>query len=492
MMREMASVLAGWLALTISSGIVSAAVLHVPDEYATIQAGIDASVDGDTVMVAEGTYAGEGNRDIDFAGKGVVLLSEHGPALTVIDCEGSEEEPHRGFYFYGGEDSTSAVQGFTVTNGYVTDTGGGIRCRYSSSPTIRDNAIVGNTASYGGGIYCESSSPIINSTLIGGNHADQGGGGIRCYSNASPRIEECAIISNTAEVGGGGICCWDHCSPQLSRNVIAGNVTGSGGGIYCNDNSSPTIAGTAIAGNTADYGGGVRCYDFSSPLLVGCTFAGNWATAYGGAFHNFNSSPTLLHSILYGDSAGTSGDEIYSVGADSVVVSYSDVEGGWPGEGNIDAFPMFVLAERRDYRLLWHSPCIDAGHPDSLDPDGTRCDMGASYFDQNDYLTLYLTPDATSVPGGGTLGITYTAINRWAQPEVFWVLTQVTMPNGSTLDVLGPDQYTLPGDVTVVRRLVHNVPLAAPLGRYRYRSMIGVPPSTLYDEDAFRFTITAE
>jgi len=75
---------------------INAATIHVPADQPTIQAGIDATVNGDTVLVADGTYTGDGNRDIDFGGKSIVLKSENGSVLTVIDCEGNPGNVHRG------------------------------------------------------------------------------------------------------------------------------------------------------------------------------------------------------------------------------------------------------------------------------------------------------------------------------------------------------------------------------------------------------------
>ena len=76
------------------AGLASAVTIHVPGDSATIQAGINGTMDSDTVLVADGTYTGDGNRDNDFGGRNIVVMSENGPEVTIIDCEG-----HRGFNF---------------------------------------------------------------------------------------------------------------------------------------------------------------------------------------------------------------------------------------------------------------------------------------------------------------------------------------------------------------------------------------------------------
>ncbi|MCH7947513.1 MAG: hypothetical protein IIC66_06905, partial [candidate division Zixibacteria bacterium] len=187
-----------YFALSIMMFIVAvstaqSATIHVPADLPTIQAGIDAAIAGDTVLVADGTYTGPGNRDIDFGGKGIVLKSENGTGVTIIDCEGSESNQHRGFYFHSGEDSTAVVDGFTIQGGYA-DYGGGINCDSSSSPKRINNPISGNSAGgNGGGIYCIASSPTISNNTISGNttpcseDASVGnGGGIYCVSNSNP------------------------------------------------------------------------------------------------------------------------------------------------------------------------------------------------------------------------------------------------------------------------------------------------------------------
>ncbi len=488
-------------ALLVATGLVTglpAATINVPGDAATIQAGVNAAAAGDTVLVAAGTYTGNGNRDIDSNGKAVVVMSAGGPVVTIIDVQGSPGALHRGFDFESGEGSGSVVKGFTIRNGWETE-GGGIRCRNGSSPVIEDNIIIDNTAEdagdgEGGGIFCEDgSSPSILDNIISGNLSDGEGGGIFCRQNSSPLISGNRVLNNTAEDDGGGIFCRDFSAPTITDNIVSNNFSlNDGGGIVCRENSSPLITGNEIVENSADsVGGGLICRNDASPGLNGNTFTGNSAGQRGGGIAvRDNSFPTAIHTILWDDTAPL-GPEIHVDGTSGITVTYSDVEGGFAGTGNIDADPVFVLAADQDVRLLWESPCIDAGHPDSLDADGTRRDMGANFFDQDDFLTLYLTPDDVEIAPGGQLNVTYTLINRMAQAEPFWILSQVILPNGNLIPVLGPDQFTLPANFTAQAQVTHNVPPATPDQRYVYRSRIGIPPATLYDEDRFTVRIVS-
>ena len=97
-----------------------------PADFNTIQAAIDDSNNGDIIVVYPGTYTGDGNRDINYHGKAITVRSTDPNnvdivAVTIIDCNGTEDDPHRGFYFRNSENSNSVLDGLTITNGYVTD-----------------------------------------------------------------------------------------------------------------------------------------------------------------------------------------------------------------------------------------------------------------------------------------------------------------------------------------------------------------------------------
>lgn len=535
------------LAITLTTAVAGlATTIHVPGDYGTIQAGINASVDGDTVLVAAGIYSGTGNRDITFGGRAIVVMSEDGPDVTIVDCgesAGSPSDPHRGFDFVSGEDETSVLQGFTIRNGFVFEESGGAILCFSSSPTLRGNIIVDNRAGLtggedsGGGISCVyASSPIIVDNVIRGNTAVYTGGGIFCYLNSSPTIRGNIISENSSFTGGGinisygsmplieenlitnnfligteggagGIICYGSSSPVIRRNTITGNRSNNaGGGIVCQWSSSPSIVGNTIAGNTAaKRGGGIYSNYGSSPTIWNNTIVDNAADSLaGGLYFSIDSHPTVMNSILWNNSAPM-GKEVYlgdTGDPSSLTISYSDVEGGqesiflesgctlnW-GDGMIDVDPSFVYPDRWDYRLLWESGCIDAGCPDSLDIDGTVCDIGAHCFNQNDYLTIYLTPDTYEVGHGSWTGITYTAINRQSQPEAFWLLTQVILPGGRTEGIQGPQQYTLPAQRTARVYVSYPVKDWLPVGMAECRSWVGIRPGTLYDEDHFTFLVT--
>ncbi len=359
-------------------------------DFNTIQAAIDDANDGDTIIVADGIYTGDGNRDIDFLGKAITLQSENGPENCIIDCNGTWTEYHRGFYFHSGEDANSIVDGFTITNGYTYD-GGGIKCCYSSNPIISNCIIMRNSFdNNGGGIYCRDSSPILTNCTFHDNWCQTGyidppedlrgcGGGMCNYENSSPILINCTFSKNITTISGGGIVNYLGCNPTLTNCIFNDNKCGAFGGGMCNVESSPT--------------------------LTNCTFSSNDAGWGSGMLNLLTSSPTLTNCILW-----DGGDEIQNYGS-TIMINYSDVQGGFTGvyldpnsalnwgEGNIDVDPCFADAVNCDYHLKsqagrWEpaseswvqddvtSPCIDAGNPgcplgDEPAPKGNRRNMGA-------------------------------------------------------------------------------------------------------------------
>jgi len=163
---------------------VNAATIHVPVDQPTIQAGIDAAANGDTVLVADGIYLGVGNRDVIFEDKLVVLKSENGPEATVIDCENSG----RAFYISAGHDSTLVIEGFTVRNGSV-GSGGGAILSYGSSPSIIGCVFADNTAEFGSAIYFSGAE-------------DKSGRGARLIDPQAPKVTNCTFVGNTAIIRG--------------------------------------------------------------------------------------------------------------------------------------------------------------------------------------------------------------------------------------------------------------------------------------------------
>ena len=396
-----------------------------PADFNNIQAAIDDANDGDTIIVADGIYTGEGNRDIDFLGKAILLRSENGPQNCIIDCQGSEDELHRGFYFHSGEDANSVLDGFTITNGYADPGGGGgINC-FQSSPMISNCVIYGNMAPvrfFPGPFY--------------GSFVFNNGGGIQ-FSRSSPIITNCYIVGNRVEGNGGGIHLY-RSSPLICNCVIAGNIAlhkgfGLGGAIHSN-RSSPTIINCTVIENVAEErGGGIYCVYGGGGPIINSIFCRN--------------IPDQIDTFLAGP-----------------VVTYSNVQGNWAGEGNIDVDPCFAdvgywdpnenLADPNDdfwiegdYHLLPESACIDAGdpnyiaEPNATDLDGRprviggRIDMGA--YETPLPAVVRFMPNALSLTSQGKW------ITAFLWPPKGYNITDIE-PNSIYLEkAIAPQQFWL-------------------------------------------------
>jgi len=317
---------------------VTAGDLQVPSQFLTIQAALDAAVPGDTIVVADGVYTGLGNRDLTFGGKAIILKSENGPANCIIDCQGTQENPHRGFDF-DGETAFAVLDGFTITNGSTPN--GAILDEFN-----------------GAGILIRSGSPTIMN---------------------------CVITNNWAGCWGGAICCsWSgQGSPTIINCTISDNYCDDDGGAIFSLDSNPTIINSLIVNNEARVvGGAISDFGAGTVTIINSTITGNIAPTGAGIF---GSTVNMTNSIVWGNHGN---QEI----SGAATVTYSNVRGGFPGQGNMNVLPGFVDAANGDYHLLAGSALIDAADPmfvpeaGQVDADGdprlvgAAVDVGADEF----------------------------------------------------------------------------------------------------------------
>jgi len=345
-MRCLSFLLKGFLFLFCFS-VMHADTILVPAQSPTIQEGINAAVNGDTVMVSPGVY---NEWAIDFWGKAIVVMSTdpYDPAIvasTIVD--GNQQ--YSVFIFQRGEDITSVLAGFTIRNGRANQ-GGGVRCN-GGSATITRNVITENRAEMvGGGVVTTFSQAIVAHNQITNNVVEEfggDGGGIRIYY-AQPVITNNIISGNTASRGGGILASGDS-TPIISENTVTNNDSWHGGGIYCDFAANVVVTNTILWGNTADEGPAI--YMASDPEYY----------------------PNNVLSISYSTVEG---------GLSGVFLPPWDVL-NW-GDGMLDTIPDF---SSDGYHLNANSPLRNAGDPDftaagEMDIDGNsrvleeRVDIG--------------------------------------------------------------------------------------------------------------------
>lgn len=282
---------------------------------------------------------------------------------------------------YGGgmynDESSPTLINCTFSENAAGESGGGMY-NNSSNPELLNCTFSGNAAPRSGvGMYNSESNPILtNCTFIG----NQGGSGGGMYNfNSRPMLADCAFTRNSTLSGGGMFN--ESSDPELLNCTFSGNSSlREGGGMNNVSNSNPTLTNCKFSRNTALYGGAIHCHD-SSPMIINNTIINNSIAGYGGGgIYCAVSSLMIVNTILWNNNP----DEIYEkrdIGIPTTItVTYSNVKGGFPGEGNIDIDPLFADPDNGDYHLKsqagrWDpasgswvqddvtSPCIDAGDP---------------------------------------------------------------------------------------------------------------------------------
>ena len=375
-----------------------------------IQAAIGIALSNDTVLVEDGHYVLSSEITVNTS---VSIESVNGPYATVIDGGGSNRCFNLG-------SSSAVLSGLTVTNGYTTESGGGVYCSYSSSAVVTNCLISGNTASGGGGMdggtanNCTISgntadyygggmfASTANNCTISGNSANQSGGGMD-----GGTANNCTISGNTAAYYGGGMY-----YGTASNCTINGNTADSrGGGMYSSTANNCTISGNTtevfgggmydgtvnnctINGNTARFGGGIY-----GGTANNCTIIGNSCIELGGGVLNGVVNNCI---VWYNDTASSMGKNIYDcTGANTCS---PDVIHGV--DGNITNAPLFASVSH----IVTNSPCrgsgsslyssgVDIDGEPWLNPPSMGCDEYHGTGSVTGLIDLAIEGDLNSVAG---------------------------------------------------------------------------------------------
>lgn len=406
------------LFLVLLTGFAHATIYEVPTQFETIQSAIDASEENDTVLVHQGSY----NEALTIANHPIMLTSIHvfsgdssDISETIIDGSGI------------GENSLNlTAQGISTIHGITFDHGmmQGIYIGYSeavlsfliisnsgnsgvssshSNVSVQNCRIVNNEASWGGGVFAAGPGLLtIRNSIISNNFAESGAGGR--FIDTSVEIYNSMITANYASFEGGAIQSELLEYIKLDKVLIAGNSALREGGFYL---SSENVQ------------------------IIGCTICDNYSDMISLNFHR--GTTQIANSILWEN-------EYHSL-PDTLCIFFSNVQGGYEGEGNIDSNPLFLNPDSGDYRLSDSSPCIDTGTnlfiidgdtilyiPDDS-YEGTAPDMGALEFTELSIRDL----DLKSAP------YSYILVNAYPNPFNSTLNIRVNLPIAGDLKVKAID-----------------------------------------------------
>ncbi len=253
--------------------------------------------------------------------------------------------PHFAYHVVtgSGTNATAVMDGFTITGG---------------------KAQGGLWDGYGGGMLNIGGSPTVSNVTFSGNSAWVDGGGMVNALTSNPTLTNVTFSGNSASSGGGMIS--GPGNPTLTNVTFSGNSASINGGGMFNFSNNPTLTNVTFSGNSAaNYGGAMYNELSGNPAVSNATFSANSATNLGGGIYNDASNPSIVNCILWGNTA-PSGPQIHNASS-SPTVTYSDIQGGYAGTGNINSDPKFIrnpnpgMSDYGDLHLQPGSPAIDAG-----------------------------------------------------------------------------------------------------------------------------------
>ena len=380
----------------------------------------------DSVTVKNSLFTGNLTSKDEYCNGGGMHNCDSSPAVT--NCRFEYNQAYNGGGMMNGGESAPVVTDCTFVENVSTHNGGGMMNAEYAEPVVTGCTFVENVADKNGGgmmnAYC--SAPVVSECIFNGNKSlyDSGGGGggmMNAYYSA-PVVTHCTFMNNWAAYRGGGMYNTSESTPTISHSTFVGNeAIRRGAGMDNHDYAAPVITNCVFVGNTvigtpysndrgADGivqpmtsagGGGMMNSYYSTPVITNCTFTQNSVPYYsnggdydgengGGVKFNTSYPSTVTNCIIWGNFCGDNPNDVLDTYGDYALITFSNVGGGWPGDGNIDADPQFVNAPA-DVSLRAGSPCIDAGTYASLPslggviddilgvprPQGSAYDMGA-------------------------------------------------------------------------------------------------------------------
>ena len=304
-----------------------------------------------TTLFRSGTYV----ENINFNGKNISVIGEN-RETTIIDggADTTFNDASGVVVFNSGETSAALLDGFTIQNG-TSFMGGGLLI-HNSSPLVKNVIIKDNSALRGGGVHIQIGDPIFEN--------------VHFFNNVS------TVDYDGYSVGanGGALSVTGESQSIFSRCTFAGNQSGGyGAGAYV-EGATPDFINVNFYGNNSIIAGGGGLV-LSAGSTVDVTNSIFWSNNPEQILFQSNQDANLL-TVAYSNIQG---------GQDSIVTNNNSTV-IW-GDGNIDVDPMFVDTANGNYHLLASSQCINGGHPDSTDSDGTVADIGAY-----PYLNSYSGP----------------------------------------------------------------------------------------------------